>query len=53
MPRGVHALADRTSPEHAAQLVRQIAGEVRQAAQLVPAHSEFLDRHFAAPAQPA
>ncbi len=50
MPRGVHALADRTSPEHAAQLVRQIAGEVRQAAQLVPAHSEFLARNFAAPA---
>jgi tryptophan 7-halogenase len=42
MPGGVHALADRASPEFAAAEVRKIAAECRAAAKQLPTHEEFI-----------
>jgi hypothetical protein len=42
MPGGVHALADRATPEFAAQEIRKIAAECRQAASLLPRHADFI-----------
>jgi tryptophan halogenase len=42
MPGGVHALADRATPEYAAQEIRKIAAECRQAASRMPLHADFV-----------
>ncbi|HSG55105.1 MAG TPA: tryptophan halogenase family protein [Paracoccaceae bacterium] len=42
LPAGVHALADRASPEHAAAQVRRIADECRAAASKLPLHVDFI-----------
>ncbi len=42
MPGGVHALADRATPDHAAQEIRKIAAECRQAASRMPLHADFV-----------
>jgi tryptophan halogenase len=41
-PRGVHALADRASPEYAAREIRRIAREVETASRALPPHDAFL-----------
>jgi tryptophan 7-halogenase len=42
LPEGVHAMADRASPEHAAAQIRQIADECRMAAGRLPLHADFV-----------
>lgn len=48
LPGGVHALADRASPEYAADQMRRIAQECRAAAQSLPSHADFLRDYCAA-----
>ncbi len=45
MPGGVHALADRATPEFAAAEVRKIAAECRAAAAQIPKHVDFIESH--------
>lgn len=42
LPGGLHALANRAEPEYAAQQIREIAAEVRSAAQRLPFHADFV-----------
>jgi hypothetical protein len=48
LPGGLHALADRADPAHAAAQVRAIAAEVRAAAAAAPDHSDFIAGYGAA-----
>ncbi len=45
MPGGVHALADRATPEFAAQEVRKIAAECRSAVGRLPSHADFINQY--------
>lgn len=49
LPEGLHALADRAPPELAAQEMRKIAAECRQAGLARPDHAEFIAANCAAP----
>ena len=49
LPDGVHALADRADPQHAAREMRAIAAEVRAAAAGAPDHADYVARYCAAP----
>ncbi len=42
MPGGVHALADRATPEYAAEEIHKIAAECRVAAARLPLHADFI-----------
>ncbi len=42
MPGGVHAMADRATPEYAAAEIRKIAEECRLAASKLPSHADFV-----------
>ncbi len=45
MPGGVHALADRATPEYAAAEVRKIAAECQAAGSRLPKHADFIDQN--------
>ena len=49
LPRGVHMLADRITPEAAAEDIRKIARDCRNAGLRLPPHDAMIAQNFAAP----